>query len=108
MTSVAAFAIRNFTVFFAAILICSPVAGFRPMRSLRSAFTSLLRPGTVNSPASRVCSVAISASASMMTAASHVYSAQTSADYQVPPDLLDDRAKYPRLARPRVFISCYL
>ncbi len=44
MASVAAFAIRNFTVVFAAILICSPVAGLRPMRSLRSAFTSLPSP----------------------------------------------------------------
>ena len=60
MASVAAFAMRNLTVVFAAILICSPVAGFRPVRSLRFRFYELAQTGIVNSPASRVCPVAIS------------------------------------------------
>src|SRR6185503_12840149 len=35
MASFAALATRNLTTFFAGMLICSPVAGLRPMRALR-------------------------------------------------------------------------
>ena len=48
--SLAALANRNFTVVLALILIASPVAGLRPIRAARCAFTSLPRPGIVNSP----------------------------------------------------------
>ena len=40
----------------------SPVAGLRPTRPYRSTFTSFPRPGTVNSPSSRVCAAAVSTS----------------------------------------------
>ena len=40
-------ATRNFTTFLAAILIVSPVAGFRPMRAFRFTRTSLPNPGRV-------------------------------------------------------------
>src|ERR1035441_5814375 len=43
MVSLAALATRNFTTVLALILIGSPVCGLRPMRALRSAFTSLPR-----------------------------------------------------------------
>ena len=39
MASFAALATRNFTTFLAAILIAAPVAGFRPIRALRSTRT---------------------------------------------------------------------
>src|SRR5688572_5962063 len=48
MASFAALATRNFTTRFAAILIGSPVCGFRPMRAFRFANTSLPSPGTTN------------------------------------------------------------
>src|SRR5829696_3729853 len=47
MASLAAFATRNFTTFLAGMLICSPVAGLRPIRALRFTSTSLPRPGSV-------------------------------------------------------------
>src|SRR5437870_9329509 len=50
MASFTALATRNFTTFLAGILICSPVAGFRPILALRSTRTSLPRPGTMNTP----------------------------------------------------------
>ena len=40
----------EFTVVLAAILSASPVAGLRPIRAARCAFTTLPSPGTVNSP----------------------------------------------------------
>ncbi len=48
MASVAALAMRNLTTRFAAILMVSPVAGFRPMRALRFTRTILPSPGIVN------------------------------------------------------------
>src|SRR5258708_24371393 len=50
IASLAAFATRHLTTFFAGILICSPVAGFRPLLPLRSTRTTLPRPGTINTP----------------------------------------------------------
>jgi hypothetical protein len=50
MASLAAFATRNFTAFFAGILIAAPVAGLRPMRALRSTRTSRPSPGITNTP----------------------------------------------------------
>src|ERR1039457_1316812 len=50
MASFAALATRNFTTFFAAILIAWPVAGFRPIRALRSTRTSRPIPGRTNKP----------------------------------------------------------
>ncbi len=49
MASLALLAIRNFTTFFAAILIASPVAGFRPMRALLSTLTNRPIPGNTKS-----------------------------------------------------------
>src|SRR5262249_58307900 len=48
--SLAALATRNLTTVLAGILIASPVAGFRPLRALRLALTSLPIPGKVNAP----------------------------------------------------------
>jgi hypothetical protein len=50
MASFAALATRNFTTFFAAILMAAPVAGFRPIRALRSTRTSRPIPGRTNKP----------------------------------------------------------
>src|SRR6266850_2502177 len=48
MASLAALATRNFTTVLAAILIASPVAGFRPIRALRFDLTSRPMPGRTN------------------------------------------------------------
>src|SRR5277367_3524203 len=50
MASFTAFATRNFTTFFAGMLIVAPVAGFLPIRALRSTRTSLPSPGSANTP----------------------------------------------------------
>src|SRR4051794_9952907 len=50
IVSFATFATRNLTTVLALILMASPVCGLRPVRALRSAFTSLPMPGIVNSP----------------------------------------------------------
>src|SRR5690242_3367044 len=47
IASFAALATRNLTTRLAAILICSPVAGLRPIRALRLTSTSFPSPGTV-------------------------------------------------------------
>src|SRR5882724_10005905 len=62
IASLAAFATRNFTTVFAAILIAWPVAGFLPMRALRFAFTSRPRPGITNTPFFLVSWIAVLAS----------------------------------------------
>src|SRR3984957_7048957 len=49
--SLNAFAARKRTTVLALILIASPVAGLRPMRALRCAFTERPRPGITNLPA---------------------------------------------------------
>src|ERR1700730_7213568 len=49
--SLNAFAARNRTTVLALILIASPVAGLRPIRALRCAFTARPRPGITNLPA---------------------------------------------------------
>src|SRR3984885_7183261 len=49
--SLNAFAARKRTTVLALILIASPVAGLRPMRALRCAFTERPRPGITNFPA---------------------------------------------------------
>src|SRR6202035_4717145 len=49
--SLNAFAARNRTTVLALILIASPVAGLRPMRALRCAFTARPMPGITNLPA---------------------------------------------------------
>ena len=48
IASLAALATRNFTTRLAAILMASPVAGFRPIRAFRFTSTSLPKPGMVN------------------------------------------------------------
>src|SRR5689334_21313412 len=48
--SLKAFAARRRTTVFALILIASPVAGLRPMRALRCAFTARPIPGMTNLP----------------------------------------------------------
>ena len=52
MLSLIGLAIRNFTVFLAGIgiLMTSPVAGLRPIRAWRYAFTSSPMPGIRNFP----------------------------------------------------------
>src|ERR1039458_6379079 len=47
IASLAALATRNLTTRFAAILMVSPVAGFRPMRALQFTRTILPSPGIV-------------------------------------------------------------
>ena len=69
---------RNFTVVLAAILIASPVAGLRPIRAARCAFTSLPSPGTVNSPFFRVWVVAVSISKSKNAAIFPAHAANAS------------------------------
>ena len=64
MVSLADFATRNFTTVFALILMASPVCGLRPMRALRSAFTSRPMPGITNTPFFLVSFMAVSASRS--------------------------------------------
>src|SRR5689334_5537761 len=49
--SLKAFAARRRTTVFALILMASPVAGLRPMRALRCAFTARPMPGITNLPA---------------------------------------------------------
>src|SRR5580692_6174212 len=49
--SLNAFAARSRTTVLALILIASPVAGLRPMRALRCAFTARPMPGITNLPA---------------------------------------------------------
>src|SRR5579862_9201473 len=49
--SLKAFAARRRTTVLALILIASPVAGLRPMRALRCAFTARPMPGITNFPA---------------------------------------------------------
>src|ERR1700733_12577201 len=49
--SLNAFAARKRTTVLALILIASPVAGLRPMRALRCAFTARPIPGITNLPA---------------------------------------------------------
>src|ERR1017187_10097540 len=51
MASLNAFAARRRTTVLALILIASPVAGLRPMRALRCAFTARPMPGMTNLPA---------------------------------------------------------
>src|ERR1700724_2881835 len=51
MASLNAFAARSRTTVLALILIASPVAGLRPMRALRCAFTARPMPGITNLPA---------------------------------------------------------
>src|SRR5271154_3922121 len=51
MASLNAFAARRRTTVLALILIASPVAGLRPMRALRCAFTARPMPGITNLPA---------------------------------------------------------
>src|SRR5579872_5626106 len=51
MASLNALAARRRTTVFALILIASPVAGLRPMRALRCAFTARPSPGITNFPA---------------------------------------------------------
>src|ERR1035437_8906614 len=48
MASLAAFATRNLTTFFAGMLMVAPVAGLRPIRALRWTRTSLPKPGITN------------------------------------------------------------
>src|ERR1017187_9336811 len=50
MASLKAFAARKRTTVLALILIASPVAGLRPMRALRCAFTARPMPGITNFP----------------------------------------------------------
>jgi hypothetical protein len=50
MASFAALAMRNLTTFLAAILMVSPVAGFRPIPALRSTRTSRPIPGITKMP----------------------------------------------------------
>src|SRR6202167_3080672 len=54
MASLNAFDARRRTTVLALILIASPVAGLRPMRALRCAFTARPMPGITNLPAPRV------------------------------------------------------
>src|SRR5271156_1152946 len=51
MASLNAFDARRRTTVLALILIASPVAGLRPMRALRCAFTARPMPGMTNLPA---------------------------------------------------------
>ena len=64
MASFAALATRNFTTFFAAILMAWPVAGFRPIRALRSTRTSRPIPGSTNKPFFLTSATAVWASVS--------------------------------------------
>src|SRR5271154_34171 len=50
MASLNAFDARRRTTVFALILMASPVAGLRPMRALRCAFTARPMPGITNFP----------------------------------------------------------
>src|SRR5258706_16110974 len=65
IASFTAFATRNFTTFFAGILIASPVAGLRPMRAFLSTRTSRPMPGRMLTPFFLVSRTAKSAYASM-------------------------------------------
>src|SRR5512142_3431543 len=62
IASFAAFATRNFTTRFAAILIGSPVAGLRPIRALRLTRTIFPSPGIVNEFLASLCASAASSS----------------------------------------------
>src|SRR4029077_11795293 len=69
ITSFTALATRNFTTVLAAILMGSPVWGFRPMRAFRFDFTKRPRPGMTNTPFFFVSLIAICARCSRNAAA---------------------------------------
>src|SRR5262249_50799832 len=69
MVSFTALATRNFTTVLAAILMGSPVWGFRPMRAFRFDFTNRPRPGMTNTPFFLVSLIAVSARCSRNAAA---------------------------------------
>ena len=79
MASLAALATRNFTTFFAAILIAAPVAGFRPILALRSTRTSLPIPGITNTPFFLTSVTAVWASVSKRCFATFLVTSQLSA-----------------------------
>src|SRR5262249_2593044 len=69
ITSLTALATRNFTTVLAAILMGSPVWGFRPIRAFRFDFTNRPRPGMMNTPFFFVSFIAVSARRSRNAAA---------------------------------------
>src|ERR1035437_4611079 len=79
ITSLAALATRNFTTVLALILMAAPVWGLRPMRALRSAFTSRPMPGITNTPFFLVSLMAVSASRSRKAATCLLVSSSFSA-----------------------------